>query len=98
MNKNNPLIALLLSFTVMFVMLLSSICIAAQADHHCIGDECQVCARIENGKQTLRKISAVTMAIAVMIAATHTIQMIFEHFEKLIPQNTLVVLKVKLSN
>ena len=75
MNKNNPLIALLLSFTVMFVMLLSSICIAAQADHHCIGDECQVCARIENGKQTLRKISAVTMAIAVMIAATHTVQM-----------------------
>ena len=96
--KNNRYIALWLCVTVLFVMLFASSYSAHEADHHCIGEGCEICAQIENSRQHLETLYAGISVVALALALSYILNIFFFCFAKDISQNSLVALKVKLSN
>lgn len=71
----------ILALTVVLFVLSSALCIAVEAGHDCAGEDCQICACIEQCEQVLRHIGdglvvlaavllpAMASAAAVVIAA-----------------------------
>ena len=91
-------IAAFLAVTILLVLLFSAAFIATEADHDCAGENCPICAQIAVCQNILK-----TFALAVCIAAFPAV---FSHVlcrgsfacADAIPRNTLVSLKVKLTN
>lgn len=96
--KNNRYVALWLCIAVLFVMLFASFYSAHEADHHCIGEGCEFCAQIENCRQLLETLFAGITVAALALALSYTLDILFFCSAKCLSQNSLVALKVKLSN
>lgn len=98
MNKNKRIVALVVCIALMAVMLFSSAYVAHLADHDCIGEGCQICAVLENCQQNLKNLLAVAVVAVFVAAAAHFFWGSNPYFKKIFTQNTLIQLKVKLSN
>ena len=46
MNKQKRALALILCVGMIFVLFASSACIAHEAEHHCAGEDCEICESI----------------------------------------------------
>lgn len=84
--------------TILLVLLFSAAFIAAEADHDCVGENCPICAQIAVCQNILK-----TFSLAVCIAAfpavfSYTLCRGSFACADVIPRNTLVSLKVKLTN
>ena len=91
-------IAAFLAVTILLVLLFSAAFIAAEADHDCAGENCLICAQIAVCQNILK-----TFSLAVCIAAfpavfSYTLCRGSFACADAIPRNTLVSLKVKLTN
>lgn len=96
--KNNRHVALWLCVAVLFVMLFTSFYSAHETDHHCIGEGCEICAQIENCRQHLETLFAAVTVSVLALALSYNLITLFFCFAGRISQNSLVALKVKLSN
>jgi hypothetical protein len=98
MCKNKKVLALILSLAIVFVLLFSVFYIAKEAHHTCIGDNCPICQEIEVCLQALNNIGlALIIAVSALVISYCTINSFAALSNKNV-FNTLVNLKVKLTN
>ena len=98
MEKKKRIAALLLAVTVLLVMLYSALFIAAEADHDCVGENCPICYQISVCQNALKNFSLAVCAVAFAAAFTYTLCRSISACAAVIPNYTLVSLKVKLTD
>ena len=98
MKKKNRIIAILLAVMVLFVMLYSALFIVAEVGHDCTGENCPVCYQINVCQNTLKNLSFVVCAVVFSIAFTHILCRNTFVCTVSVQDNSLVALKVKLSD
>lgn len=98
MTRKNKLLAWLLVIAVFFAMMLSVTVITHNADHECVGMECQVCQQTESARQLLETLISGAMAMAFAFGLTCAGCRVIRCFAGRLPQGTLVALKVELLN
>ncbi len=57
----------IMAFMLVLVMLFSSFFIAVHADHDCTGEDCPICACIQQCQNTIRTIGSGVMAVASVV-------------------------------
>lgn len=98
MSKRNRLLAFAMAGVVLFSLLFSSCYIALNANHHCTGEHCQICTRISMCEDTLKSFSF-TGAMGVFGAlAVYFLVRLISLFSDYSFSESLITLKVKLSN
>mgnify|MGYP007002441203 FL=1 len=95
--KKRILIALL-TMTFIFGTLFSVLYIAIESHHDCIGEDCPICQCIIVCENILKKLSTALFVMSVSAAFVFASKISIIKNLKLIPIQTLVSLKVKLSN
>ena len=95
-KKRNRIAALLLAVTILVIMLYSAFFVAAEADHDCVG--CPICYQIDACQNTLKSLSLAVCVTAVAVAFTYTLCRCISLCTDNAQRDTLVSLKVKLSN
>ena len=98
MTKKKRIISLAVAVAVLFVMLYSALFIAAEVDHDCVGENCQICYQISVCENTLKNLSLAVCAVAFAAAFTYTLCRSISACAEVAPSYTLVSLKVKLSD
>lgn len=98
MSKKKRITALVLMILFVFITLFMTIFIAEEANHECIGDNCQICRQINFCENILKNISSGTAASAVISACFLFLYGVILPHCRNFCINTLVTLKVKLSN
>ena len=97
-KKRNRIAALLLAVTILVIMLYSAFFVAAEADHDCVGEGCPICYQVDACQNTLKSLSLAVCATAVAVAFTYTLCRSISACAAVIPNYTLVSLKVKLTD
>ncbi len=98
MTRKNKIIALVLAIAVFFAMMLSVTVITHDADHECVGIECQVCQQMESARRNLKMRMSGALVIAFALALTYTSYRFIHCFAQHLVQGTLIALKVELLN
>lgn len=98
MTKKKRIISLVVAVAVLFVMLYSALFIAAEADHDCVGENCQICYQISVCENTLKNLSLAVCAVAFVAAFTYTLCRSISACAEVALRYTLVSLKVKLTD
>ena len=98
MEKKKKVIAVFLTVALLFVMLYSALFIAAEADHDCVGENCPICYQINVCQNALKNLSLAVCAAAFAAAFTYTLCRELLTCADCIHRNSLVALKVKLSD
>ncbi len=98
MTKQIRAIAAMLAGMIAVVILSSSLYIAAEADHDCRGEDCVICAQIAARENTLRELACAVIAAAAVAGLTYAFVDSVSYGTRPYTGNTLVSLKVKLSN
>lgn len=98
MTKNNRILTLLLALIVGFVVMFSSVFTVVEAYHNCEEEHCQVCYQISVCKNTLKTLSDVVVTISAAIALVYSLLTCLFVFITNRQSESLVTLKVKLSN
>ena len=98
MNKKIRIFALLIALTVGFVMLFSAVFLVVEAHHDCTGKHCPTCYQMEVCESVLKTL---TNVVPMVVAITVLIQYFLlstSAFNISKQEESLVTLKVKLSN
>lgn len=98
MNKRTRVLALILALTVVFAVLFSTIFIAVKSHHDCDGEHCEVCYQIEVCENTLKTLSDAILLVSVVAVLTYCFVAWLQAMTIGKRIETLVTLKVKLSN
>lgn len=98
MTKKKRIVSLVLAVTVLFVVLYSTFYIAAEADHDCVGDNCPICYQIRVCQNTLKNVALAAHAAAFTTAVAYILCSVISACAEIKQSDTLVSLKVKLSN
>lgn len=98
MESKKLILIIFLTMAFIFGMLFSTLYIAIESHHDCIDEDCPVCQYISVCENILKKLSTALGFIFILIAVKFASKIsIIKHF-KLVPIQTLVSMKVKLSN
>ena len=83
-----------------FFVVLSPIVLVEEAHHNCIHEDCQICEVIRTAKETIKqtKTSAPVSSVLFLIPLLFVFVFCVAYISKKIDFNTLVSLKIKLSN
>ena len=73
MTKRNHIIGIITALAVLFVILYSSLYIAAEINHDCTGDNCSICCQINICRNTLKTLSLACFAAATAALLTYTL-------------------------
>ena len=68
-NKARRILAGVLGLALLLALVLCALCIAAEADHDCTGEDCPVCALVHQCENLLRQFGAAAAATALIAAA-----------------------------
>ena len=80
------------------IVLFSSFYIAAEADHDCIGEDCLICACIQQCEDTLRGMANGTSSRPAFVAPVMLLFLAAAFVISSVSSNTLVSQKVRLDN
>lgn len=97
-KKRNRIAALLFAVTILVIMLYSAFFVAAEADHDCVGEGCPICYQVDACQNTLKSLSLAVCVTAVAVAFTYILCRCISLCTDYAQRDTLVSLKVKLSN
>lgn len=98
MSRHKRIAAGITGILMLFIMLFSAFYIASETDHDCTGEDCPICACIQQCENTLNQIGdGIAPQVAVIIPVVFLLVSIFL-FESLFSQETLVSRKVRLNN
>lgn len=98
MLKHKKLLAAFACVAMVFVIFFSIFFLALEYNHHCVGEDCQICHEIKGCTQVLRSLG-LTAAVLLSIASVIGFWGICAAHKALLSASyTLVSLKVKLSN
>ena len=98
MKLRKRILIALLTTVFIFGTLFSVLYIAIESHHDCIGEDCPVCQCIIVCENILKKLSTALFVMSVSAAFVFASKISIIKNLKLIPIQTLVSLKVKLSN
>ena len=98
MAKRSRILALVVAMAVLFVMLTSAFFIAAEADHNCDGDGCEICYQIDVCRAVLRGLALIVITAALAAVGCVALRCDFAARQEQARSCTLVSLKVKLSD
>ena len=96
--KKTKRAAIVFACVLFFAMLLSVLLIAHETNHECIGEDCQVCARLAACENSLKNISGAVTASAVLAAVCFVFVRTLLCSPVLCAASSPVSLKVKLSD
>ena len=96
--KKTKRAAIVFACVLFFAMLLSVLFIAHETDHECIGEDCQVCARLAACENSLKNISGAVTAAAAAAAVCFVFVRMLLCSPVLCAASSPVSLKVKLSD
>ncbi len=97
-TRDRRITAGIMAVIMLFSLLFSVLFIAVEADHDCTGDDCPICACIQECGNTLR---GFTRRTAVRISVVITVLFVLHIavlFTEALSQETLVIRKVRLNN
>ena len=97
-TNNQKFIAVMMSAVIVFVLLFSSLYILKEADHHCTGNDCAVCACIQQCENNIRLLSCGTAAKPLYNLFTIFIIFILSFSTFNLSKTTPVTQKVRLDN
>ncbi len=97
-SKHKRITAGILVMFIFFTMLFSAFCIAAEADHDCTGEDCPICACIQQCENTLHQIGDGIALQAAVIIPVIFIFLCISLFTLGLPRETPVSGKVRLNN
>ena len=97
-SKSQRNVAILLGIVILLALLLSAFCIVAEIDHDCTGENCPICACIQQCENNIRQMGdgTVAMIAAVLLIAVFLLPPLF--IVTNLSQATLVTQKVRLNN
>ena len=98
MTNKKRAIAVIVAAAILLVVIFSSVFIAAEADHDCVGENCPICCQIAVCKGILKILSA---AVYISVFAIFVSYIFRERAAAFVPfsdSRTLVSLKIKLSD
>lgn len=98
MANKKRIISLAVAVAVLFVMLCSTLFIAAEASHVCAGEDCPICYQISVCESTLGKLCLALCATAFVAAFIYTLRRSISACVYAIQNYTLISLKVKLTD
>ena len=99
MARKQRVLAIVLMCLVVFAVLSSVYCIAADSEHDCTGKGCSVCVQLVAAQRTLKGVlSATVMVTATAFVLICTAVLFMPPFAEVKAAGTLVSLKVKLSS
>ncbi len=98
MTKRNRSVALFMALAVFVVVLFSSLYTVENADHDCVGESCPICAQIAVCENTLHGFSMAAVAVAAIVFAPVFCALAVKPAFVSLFSDTLVSLKVKLSD
>ncbi len=88
----------IMGIMMLFIMLFSAFYIAAEADHDCTGEDCPICACIQQCENTLHQISGGITSQAVIIIPIVFMLISAFPYAVCFLRETLVSRKVRLNN
>ena len=99
MNKQKRALALILCVGIIFVLFASSACIAHEAEHDCIGENCEICENIAQMKALVHFLTLLG-AVLLLLFTLPSFLRAFRAEERLraYAAPTLVGWKVRLNN
>lgn len=97
-SKSQRNVAILLGIVILLALLLSAFCIVAEIDHDCTGENCPICACIQQCENNIRQMGdgTVAMIAAVLLIAFFLLPSLL--IVTNLSQATLVTQKVRLNN
>ena len=98
MKLRKRILIALLTTAFIFGTLFSVLYIAIESHHDCIGEDCPICQCIIVCENILKKLSTTLFVMSVSVAFVFASKISIIKNLKLIPIQTLVSLKIKLSN
>ena len=98
MAKRNRCLALVMAAAILFVMLTSAFFIAAEADHDCIGDGCEICCQVNVCHAVLKSLALIAITAVFAAAVCVALCTVFAACGEQARNLKLVSLKVKLSD
>ena len=98
LSKTKRTAAWALALFMLMVMLASSFFISTEINHHCDGEDCPICACIQQCENTLRQVGdgTVLLAVAIIPLILFVVSAVRAGFDSL--RETLVSQKVRLNN
>ncbi len=98
MTRKNRIMAILLFSAVLFVIVFSAFFVAVQAEHNCVGEDCLICAQIDICQNTV-KLMGFSAVLVILLLCLNYAEALFSGGKKAsVNSDSLVDLKVKLSN
>ncbi len=88
----------IIALMMLVVVLFSAFFVAAEAGHHCCGEDCHICACVRQCKSTLRSFSTGGAARSYGIASAAVIILAVVFLITAVSRETLISKKVRLDN
>lgn len=98
MSSNKRFLTVLLSVVMLLVVLASSLYIAQESNHACIGENCPICLQLSLCRTLLKKSASASRAAVLLAAVRYLLYKAVPAFTTGCGVYTLVSLRVKLSN
>lgn len=98
MRKSKKCLAIVIAVTMLFTMLFSGAYIAAEANHHCSGEDCPICEEVALCQNTWKQFSATVAETAAVFVFLFALLLSAIQISKKWESITLITLKVKLSD
>lgn len=98
MAKRNRIISLVLSAVMIFSLLFSALFVVEDAEHSCVGHDCQICTQISTCLNLFNNISPKPSALSVLAVLLFAVVFSIGFTKESDSFKTLVGLKIKLSN
>lgn len=98
MQKSRKRISLALCMVFLFITFASLFYIVEEADHHCTGEDCPVCAQIREAEQNLRNLGTGAVVYESTYVLPFLILLVIAAKAAFIPCTSLVEQKVRLNN
>ncbi|TKZ35858.1 hypothetical protein [Brachyspira catarrhinii] len=98
MELKKRILIIFLTTAFIFGTLFSILYITIESHHDCIGEDCPICQCIIVCENILKKLSTAFGIVSIYIAFKFASKISIINYFKLVPIQTLVSLKVKLSN
>ena len=98
MTKQKRMLAMAMAAAILFIVLASAFFIAAEANHDCVGDGCEICCQINVCRTVLKGLALAIIAAVLAAAASRALHFLFVGCRLSAPRCTRVSLKVKLSD
>jgi len=97
-EKKTKITACIIGALVLFIVLFSSFYIAVEADHDCSGDNCSICACIEQCETALRNLAGYGAAVLITVSAVLFLIRTIVSLRVFLLKKTPVSMRVRLNN